>query len=908
MAQRNCFIISQNREGSSYNDFIGKFYHFPKKYLNQLSLNNIEFVYYEPKKEGKGVYFGYGKIFKIFEDKKEPEHYFAEITDYRPFSLEVSFLDEKGNRRESGPTFNIQNSVRSIDCKVLEEICLDGGAILNIESDAHLIKVLGEQLIGSERVGVLELIKNSIDAQAHRCRVRLEKIAALKSINVDQYEFSEYAGPVIVIEDDGIGMTQEIVRNGWLRPASPIKTMIKERLKIERQRALSNGDLGPYEAYLKQIKKENGGRIPLGEKGVGRFATHRLGRYLELRTKTSDVPYELVIRIDWDRFDNSTEDFVNLNSIGISLFRDEPTREYGQRQSGTRLIIYGGRSGFKWDSKEIENLNKSILQINSPVYRSKIANRDSVAPTTEVRLECPQMEEDLPSLLPYQEAVPNFTLDAIINDDGIVEDYELKFKHPEDKVPEESWAGKGEKEIDMRAHEDPGFWRGEGFGLRKPACGPFFMHLDVWYRKKEWISLPNWKDLTEYLEDFGGVAVYRDNVLVVDSKTASEYDWLKLGEERIKQSFKISYRDFIGTIEIEQSKNFGLIDKTSREGLIENQAFKDLSCLARNVVNQLLLPRYRAKRDEFGKLTKGIATNPTELSKITKLSSVFFNNVAESDYPLDLDPYSFFSDLWEKVEERKAGLVNLKNSMKELKDSIKMIEETQELFMEQAGFGIAIAISIHEINKIAANFYFGLAGLAKSGELDKISLDNLKETSSSLKTELKKLGPLRAIRNEVSKEFSIVSSIRYISEIYKHPMKKSGVSFSIINPDDDFSIFGQQAKIYQVIGNLFDNSIYWINKAYGNDKRILTKLDKINRTVVFGDSGTDISDIIRPYLFEPNYSLKVPPSGLGLYICKTYLSSHKARIYETVQKERIDGLKGAHFTLNFYKTPDKEMK
>jgi hypothetical protein len=55
MEPRNYFVLLQHREDSEYNDFIGRFYHFPKKYLNQLSKENIEFVYYEPKKRGSGV-------------------------------------------------------------------------------------------------------------------------------------------------------------------------------------------------------------------------------------------------------------------------------------------------------------------------------------------------------------------------------------------------------------------------------------------------------------------------------------------------------------------------------------------------------------------------------------------------------------------------------------------------------------------------------------------------------------------------------------------------------------------------------------------------------------------------------------------------------------------------------------
>mgnify|MGYP001618175328 FL=1 len=37
---------------------------------------------------------------------------------------------------------------------------------VNFVADVHLIQILGEQLIGSEKVGILELIKNAYDAGA----------------------------------------------------------------------------------------------------------------------------------------------------------------------------------------------------------------------------------------------------------------------------------------------------------------------------------------------------------------------------------------------------------------------------------------------------------------------------------------------------------------------------------------------------------------------------------------------------------------------------------------------------------------------------------------------------------------------------------------------------------------------
>jgi len=98
-------------------------------------------------------------------------------------------------------------------------------------------------------------------------------------------------------------MDENTIINGWLRPATRLKTSVKEKLKEERKEADLRGTRAEYESLVDALKKEHGGRIPLGEKGVGRFATHRLGKYLILYTKTEDDPLEWVLSIDWDKFD-----------------------------------------------------------------------------------------------------------------------------------------------------------------------------------------------------------------------------------------------------------------------------------------------------------------------------------------------------------------------------------------------------------------------------------------------------------------------------------------------------------------------------------------------------------------------------------------------------------------------------
>jgi len=131
MQTKTRLILLQYREGSQYADSIGVRYHFPRKYYNFLTMPEIEFIYYEPQTRGKGVYFGFGEVGKIDVDPETPDHFYAEILNYRTFSKEVSGINEDGKRLETAPYYNAQNAVRQVVPEIFEEICAAGGIELN---------------------------------------------------------------------------------------------------------------------------------------------------------------------------------------------------------------------------------------------------------------------------------------------------------------------------------------------------------------------------------------------------------------------------------------------------------------------------------------------------------------------------------------------------------------------------------------------------------------------------------------------------------------------------------------------------------------------------------------------------------------------------------------------------------
>src|SRR6266851_1323764 len=128
---------------------------------------------------------------------------------------------------------------------------------------ARLVSILGEHLISDQAVGLIELVKNAYDADASEAMVELDNLADPERAS-------------IVVADDGSGMTLDDLMTKWLSPAVDHKDLKKRHGERTSQ-----------------------GRLPIGEKGVGRFAVHHLGRRLSMVTRAAGSD-ELLLEIDWD--------------------------------------------------------------------------------------------------------------------------------------------------------------------------------------------------------------------------------------------------------------------------------------------------------------------------------------------------------------------------------------------------------------------------------------------------------------------------------------------------------------------------------------------------------------------------------------------------------------------------------
>ena len=196
--------------------------------------------------------------------------------------------------------------------------------IAKFKPRARLLLQLGDQLIKNESIALLELTKNAYDADASKVDIIMRHPDSIEEGTIE-------------IEDDGFGMTPDIVENVWLEPGSNYK-----------QEQFAERRLTPI--YQ---------RLPIGEKGIGRFGAHKLGNLIEMTTKSANAN-EVFVRIDWTQF----AEHRYLEEVPIRIIEREHPQHFVGGKTGTRIVIKGFRK--PWERGMARNVIRAITSITSP--------------------------------------------------------------------------------------------------------------------------------------------------------------------------------------------------------------------------------------------------------------------------------------------------------------------------------------------------------------------------------------------------------------------------------------------------------------------------------------------------------------------------------------------------------------
>ena len=190
-----------------------------------------------------------------------------------------------------------------------------------IRFSADILRRLGEELNPHLDKGIVELVKNSYDADATWCRIELRA--------------TDREGGSIVVTDNGDGMTPTEIERGWL----VLGSSTKDATQLTRL-----------------------GRIPAGSKGLGRLAALRMGSraLLTTRPRTSrDDEYRLLI--DWSRFDAT--DLVD--DVDLHIEQGTTSRKAGKgTEVGTEIRIRGVRK--RIERMEVKRLARELILLADP--------------------------------------------------------------------------------------------------------------------------------------------------------------------------------------------------------------------------------------------------------------------------------------------------------------------------------------------------------------------------------------------------------------------------------------------------------------------------------------------------------------------------------------------------------------
>jgi hypothetical protein len=661
---------------------------------------------------------------------------------------------------------------------------------------ARLLQLLGDQLIGSPRLAVFELVKNAYDADAENVVVSLEKLGTPNS--------------AITVQDDGDGMAIETVKDIWLVPAHDHRGIQRANLKRTRLN-----------------------RLPLGEKGLGRFAVHKLGDEIELVTRAAGQA-ECVVQIDWTSL--ISREFLSEAEVTVST--REPTVFQGHR-TGTRLTIRKLREE-NWTRGEVRRLLRQITSISSP-FKSR-----SDQFHTELKVpEHPDWVAGVPDINVLLERAPWHFMFSF--DDGKI-DWEYEFR------------GISGIKLERRAVQSTGAWLqvfsdrdiddlgiSQGANSTKPkkliadasmadGIGPITGEFYVFDRDREVLQhLGDSQLIQNFLDENGGVRVYRDSIRVYNYGESGD-DWLGLDLRRVNTPTRnISRNIIVGAIDLSLENSVGLVEKTNREGFVENSPYSNLRRIVLGALAILEIER-KIDKDNIRSITgKG---RDSEAANITHPLQALREAARKNKLSAELDP------LINKAER----------NYNEMRDS-----------MLQAGLsGMGLAIVFHEIEQGVRLLHDAIEA---GGDIGTVQIQ-ARELVRVLD------GFSELLRKGDKRNNSIKHLVRRARDLNRVRFRNHGVQLVCPALEDDAPDIERSFAFGLLLGalnNLLDNAFYWLQIRWPDDlgkgRKIYINIESDLAgcpAIVVADTGPGLQDD-PDRLKKPFFSRRPDGMGVGLY-------------------------------------------
>ena len=659
---------------------------------------------------------------------------------------------------------------------------------------ARVLQLLGDELIGSPRLAVFELVKNAYDADATEVAVRID--------------LGPDAEPAITVTDDGDGMSLDLIRSVWLVPGDDHR----RRQREEGRRSAKHH------------------RLPLGEKGLGRFAVHKLGNRIEVVTRAAGSR-ECVVEIDW----NELIERPFLDEAPVTVCERAAELFVGER-TGTRIWVRELR-GPDWTRGEVRRLASQITSICSPFEEPG---------GFRATLEVPGNHGWIADLPDFAEILRRATWEFSFR---LAEDGRFDFDYEFREMPGLDLKGRTIAERGTRLKLPPARRGGRtsdkvvanadttrGIG---PVNGRFY----VFDRDREVLRrLGDTRLMTGYLDEHGGVRVYRDGIRVYNYGEQGD-DWLGLDLRRVNNpTRRISRNIVLAAVHLSLESSMDLVEKTNREGFVENDACERLRDIVLGALGALEEER-QIDKERVRHLTK----KPTDaVSSIEKPIAAMRRALDDRGVRETFEPY---------VTDLERDYVDM-----------------QETLLAAGMSGLNLAVVFHEVERGVRVLHRVVAegtdiqGAARQAEELMRVLDGF---STLLRRDSKRLHRVSEL-------------VRYAQQFNLLRIRHHGIRVDcpLLTGTGDFESRFSLGLVLGALNNLIDNALYWMRVRWpdgendpATSRRCLFVASAHDfaegPALVVADSGPGFQDdaelVTRPFFTRK-------PDGMGLGLCHANLA------------------------------------
>lgn len=659
-------------------------------------------------------------------------------------------------------------------------------------------------------------------------------IAAAKNLRelLRAYERVNY----IEVRDTGEGMSSKKLRDIFLT----IGTMSrKTRLDSQRagQEALSD-------------------RPILGEKGVGRLSTMRLGSRLTVESYEASDTHINVLEIDWSLFARQPD--VPLQSIPFA------PRQGGRKPSrqGTTLRITELSSD--WSVKKIEDIaREQFARLNDPFADDNeflISLKFNTAPI----------------------AIPPFRRVLLEQAHAVVT---VRFgpDNPKDVFPNgrikpaASLRLRGSINYRMRNRTQPIDL--SGMHLRSASnaddeilrlLGPFKLDL-YWFNRQaleKTDTIGDKRQIQRLVNEWsGGVMVYRDGFRVGSYGQGAD-DWLDLDRKALASGgYKVNRAQIVARLSISSVANPYLVDQTNREGLRDSAEKSALINILKYVIESRFRPFLNAVEDEI------LAREPVDLSQVADRVLKQRRTIATTlrllyqRYPqVRSDP-----EIGGRIDDAMNDIGELMRSLEAMGESY---EKGRKEMTVLAGIGLSVASIAHELRQATSNALEIVDRLRRRKTASDVgtALAPLGAQLKTLQTRLRVLDPLVTSGRQVKSDVEMVSWVTDIVQSAMPVFERDGVTLELKfrrrSADERFVVRIVPGMLVQVIGNLLDNARYWVKREELENPelqpKVTVEIDTVRKEVRVSDNGPGVEPSMRDNIFQAFVTTKPVGAGLGL--------------------------------------------